>query len=91
MSFGTTLRGSDMAVACEKGSVTISNMKVMVRGAEGEEDVEKNRDFSDAGFGVKEEVQAWADAILQGAPDARQTPEEAMKDLEIVRIMLRAE
>lgn len=88
LSFGTTFPGSDSeyAIACEQGTVTISKAgKVVIRDREGKEDDIRNKDFTDQGAGVKEEVQAWAKNLADKAPqDPRQTPEEAYKDLALV-------
>jgi len=92
VSFGTTLSGSEYTVACERGSVTIVQTKVIVR--EGEESEGKfwERDFKSEGEknGVKEEVAAWAASIADGKPDPRQSPEQALADLEILELMLKS-
>lgn len=71
MSFGTNFSGSDVSMACEKGSVNFSNQKFTVRytHVRSEYVTEETKDFADEGSGVKEEVEAWANAILQRTPD----------------------
>jgi predicted dehydrogenase len=90
VSFGTTLSGSECTVACEKGSVTIVRSKVTVR--EGDEFDGKftEKEFNEEGGGVKQEVAAWARSIAEGKPDPKQSPEEALADLEILEKMLRS-
>lgn len=45
---------------------------------------EETKEFSGEGAGVKQEVKAWGEGIESGKQDPRQTPEEALKDLEVV-------
>lgn len=88
VSFGTTARGGGYSIACENGTVTAMRGRVVVTndGQEGEENVE----FPDEGAGVKQEVQAWAEGIAGGSIDLRLSPEEALKDLELLEAMLRS-
>lgn len=87
MSFGTTFSGMEYHIACENGTVSIIGNKVTVHKT-GEETVEK--DFPDEGSGVKQEVAAWVEALVAGKPNPRQSPEEALADLEILEKMLRS-
>ena len=87
-SFGTTFTRSEYCVACEKGTVVVSKSKVTVKEGEGKDAKERVKEFSDEGSGVKQEVRAWAEGILAGKQDPRQTPEEALKDLEVVSIVM---
>lgn len=80
VSFGTTFKGSEYVVACEKGTVAVLRGKVVVT-RDGEEEV---KEFADSASGVKEEVKAWGEAIAAGKQDPRQTPEEALNDLKLV-------
>jgi len=90
VSFGSTLTGSEYTVACEKGSVTIVRSKVTVReGQQGDGKVTE-QDFPGEGGGVKQEVAAWARSIVAGKPDPKQSPEEALADLEILEKMLKS-
>lgn len=88
VSFGTTLSGSEYVVACEKGSVTVGFKKVTVRLGEEKEDKATVTEFKEEGSGVKEEVAAWAEGIANGTRNPRQSPEEALADLEILEKML---
>ncbi|KAH6674338.1 hypothetical protein B0J14DRAFT_589758 [Halenospora varia] len=89
-SFGTTFSGSEYSVACEKGSVTIERSKVTVRQGEENEGNIKAEEFKDEGSGVKQEVKAWAESIVAGKPNPRQSPELALGDLEVLEKMLRS-
>lgn len=84
ISFGTTFTGSEYAVACEKGTVSVSRGKVVVT-REGKEEV---KEFPEEGSGVKQEVAAWAEGLVKGEANQRQAPEEALKDLKLLEAML---
>ncbi|KIN06467.1 hypothetical protein OIDMADRAFT_155638 [Oidiodendron maius Zn] len=87
-SFGTTFSGSEYTIACEKGTVTIVGSKVII--TEGEQKLGKSseKEFPDEGNGVRQEVGAWAQALIDGVPNPRQSPEHALADLEILEKML---
>lgn len=82
VSFGTTFTGAEWIVACEQGTVECDRDRVIVRRKDSEE--EEVEEFPDDGNGVVQEVRAWAESIEQGKHDALQSPEEALRDLEIV-------
>lgn len=95
ISFGTTLKGSEYAVAYEKGSININtdpigkltSGKPLEGGAIVTTTVDgkiEETEVHDEGTGVKPEVRAWAEGIVAGKPNARQSPEQALADLEIV-------
>ncbi|EON69762.1 hypothetical protein W97_09025 [Coniosporium apollinis CBS 100218] len=86
VSFGTTFSGSEYTLACEKGTVTVlrSMVKIVKDGKE------ETKEFSGEGAGVKQEVKAWGEGIESGNQDPRQTPEEALKDLEVLEAMLQS-
>ncbi len=94
VSFGTTLSGSEYTVACEKGSVTIIRDKVTVRFGEESEGNFTEIDFSEkpdnAGSGVKPEVMSWAQSMVDGKPNPKQSPEQGLGDLEILEAMLKS-
>jgi len=94
VSFGTTLSGGEYTIACEKGSVTIIQDRVIVRQGEESEGKSTEVNFADnlhnAGSGVKPEVQAWAESIEAGRPNPKQAPEQALADLEILEKMLKS-
>lgn len=71
-------------MACEKGTVTVVRSDVSVQKA-GEEEVKKS--FPEEGSGVKQEVKAWGEGLVGGRLDARQSPEEALKDLKTVSVL----
>lgn len=87
MSFGTTFKGSEYNVACQNGTVTVVGSKVIVQETGGKP-IEK--EFPNEGSGVKQEVAAWVDSLFAGKPNPRQSPEEALADLEILEKMLKS-
>lgn len=90
ISFGTSLSAGEYIIACEKGSVTIVGSKVTVRDGQQSTGTVKVTEFKDEGNGVKQEVAAWAQAIVDGKPNSKQYPEEALVDLEIMEKLLRS-
>lgn len=86
ISFGTTDKGSEYMVACEKGSVHVSRGTVTVL-REGKEEVNR---FEDEGNGVKQEIKAWAESLEKGQRNEAQSPEEALSDLKILEACLRS-
>jgi predicted dehydrogenase len=95
ISFGTTLTGSAYAVGYEKGNIVISSDHVgqIVKGKPGEKIMHvtttidgktETKDITDEGTGVKPEVRAWGEGIVAGKPNVRQSPEQALADLEVV-------
>jgi len=89
MSFGSTYTTKDISVSGEKGSVTIANDKIVVRKFEnGKQEVVKEIDAVWKDFGVTNEVQAWAKSLENGKQDERQSPEQALADLELLEGML---
>jgi|TARA_R110002003_G_scaffold388_14_gene19400 predicted dehydrogenase len=87
ISFGTTDTGSEYLVACEKGSVHVSRGKVTVT-KDGK--VVEEKEFKDEGNGVKQEVKAWAESLESGKWKVEQSPEEALRDLEIIESALKS-
>ncbi|EXJ84437.1 hypothetical protein A1O3_05105 [Capronia epimyces CBS 606.96] len=82
MSFGTTAKGSEWNIGSEKGSVSISRDQVTVDG--------KTEKVEDEGTGVAPEVRKWGEALVAGTSNERQSPEEALADLELIEVMLRS-
>lgn len=76
-------------MACEKGTVTIIYNKVTV--TDGKQALEKasKREFEDEDS-VRDEMAAWGQSLVDGVPNPRQSPEEALVDLEILEKMLRS-
>lgn len=87
ISFGTTDTGSEYLVACENGSVHVSRGKVTVTKVGREAEV---REFKDEGNGVKQEIQAWAEGLEKGVRNEKQSPEDALGDLQILEGCLRS-
>jgi predicted dehydrogenase len=86
ISFGTTLKGSEYACACEKGSVVRTFGKVVTT-VDGKEEVEE---FPDEETGVKQEIKAWGEALQSGKRNEKQSGEEALKDLQVLEALLRS-
>ena len=82
ISFGTTHKGSEWAVGCENGCVSISGNKVTVD--------DKTEEIQDERSGVPPEVRAWGEALAAGKTNKKQSPEEALADLELIETMLRS-
>lgn len=84
-SVGSSWRGYDYTVSCAEGSVRVFGDNVTIQKPGGA--VVEERDFEFKGQ-VVGEVDAWADAMAAGKPDPRQSPEEALADLEFVEALL---
>jgi predicted dehydrogenase len=82
ISFGTTAKGSEWVVGCEKGFVRISRNQVTID--------DKVEEIEDEKSGVPPEVRAWGEALAAGTVNEMQSPEEALADLELVEAMLRS-
>jgi predicted dehydrogenase len=82
ISFGTTHKGAEWAVGCEDGFVSISGNKVTVDG--------KTEEVQDERTGVPPEVRAWGEALAAGKVNEKQSPEEALADLELIESMLKS-
>jgi predicted dehydrogenase len=89
MSFGSSFDDAEMAVACEKGTVSVDRHGgVTVKLADQKEprsEVKKNEEG-----GVATEVWAWAKSIKRGKPDDEQSPEEALADVELLEALLKS-
>lgn len=84
ISFGTQFKsGLEVEVVTTQGAVYWNPTQVKTKTKDGE----KTEDF-ERSSGVKEEVAAFAKAIEQGKTEKNQTPEEALKDLEVVQRLL---
>jgi predicted dehydrogenase len=87
ISFGTTEKGSEYLVAAQKGTVHVSRGKVTVTRDGKQGDV---KEFADEGSGVKQEVRAWAESLEKNEANPAQSPEEALKDLQVLEAALRS-
>jgi len=85
--FGTTDTGSEYLVACEKGTVHVARGKVTIT-KDGKDP--ETKEFPDEGNGVNQEIKAWAKSLEQGKRNEMQSPEEALKDLEILESCLKS-
>ncbi|KAI5806980.1 hypothetical protein EDC01DRAFT_608843 [Geopyxis carbonaria] len=87
VSWGTTDRGWEFSVAAEKGVVRVLPGGKVELKKQGEDKATEEL-FKNEENGVKQEVKAFAESITKGKLDSKQTPEAAMKDLEIIEKML---
>ena len=82
ISFGTTLSGSEWTVACQDGVVSVTHGTVSIGN--------KTEEIQDERSGVPPEVRAWGEALAAGKANERQSPEEALADLELIEASLRS-
>ena len=82
LSFGTTNKGSEWTVACQNGIASVSGSKVTLG--------DEVTDVKDERSGVPPEIRSWGEALAAGRRNERQSPEEALADLEIVEACLRS-
>ncbi|SPO01908.1 related to dehydrogenases and related proteins [Cephalotrichum gorgonifer] len=80
--------GLTVSVTTKNGSVSVTPFEVVIttKGENGEKKVDTKK--FDRDFGVPSEVKAFAAAIGAGKADDKQSPEEALKDLEILEALL---
>lgn len=84
ISFGTQFKsGLEVEVVTTNGSVYWNPTEVKVNTKDGE----KTETF-ERSSGVKEEMKAFAAAIERGNTEKNQTPEEALRDLEVIQRLL---
>lgn len=90
ISFGTEFKsGLEVEIVTTKGAVTWTPTEVkVVRKADGGDKAEEKESFAHDSGGVDEEDAVFARSIAAGAVDPLQTPEEALKDLEILQTLL---
>lgn len=86
-SAGTTFKASDFHVACEHGYVEAGSDKVVTVRGVGQDAKTEEKTF-EKGTSIREEVQAWAEAMVSGKLHSEQTPELALGDLELLEKML---
>ena len=82
ISFGSTFKGTGYSVACEKGVVNVFRDTVKVG--------DETKDVTNERTGVPPEVRTWGEAIMAGRADPRQSPEEALADLELLEATLKS-
>ena len=95
ISFGTTLKGNGHTAGFEHGSLSLISDRG-TKSAAGKSSTRSMRvvvtkgdnidvqNIEDEGSGVKPEIRTWAESIMNGKQDPRQTPEQALADLEVV-------
>lgn len=87
LSEGSLMEAFEWEVACERGTVKLTNETVTVVKQRGSERIVKEFERT---RGVGEEVRAWAQSIRDGKPSPLQLPEEALADVEFVEKMFRS-
>jgi predicted dehydrogenase len=88
ISFGTEFKdGLEVEVVTTNGAVVWNPTEVATLTRKGDAKVEAKKEFA-YDSGVKAEVAEFVRAIEAGKVDARQTPGEALKDLEILQRLL---
>ena len=90
LSFGSTLSHSELTVGCENGSVTVNRSTVTTRQGDQKDGNATVKEFNDEGAGVKQEVKAWGESLVAGKANPKQSPEEALADLEILEKLLKS-
>lgn len=89
MSFGSSFDDAEIAVACEKGTVSVDRHGAVSVKLEDEKEAKSQKKENIEG-GVATEVWAWAKSINKGEPDPEQSPEEALADLELLEALLKS-
>ena len=89
VSFGTTFRDDRYCFAFEKGTVIISDISVESRTPHAM-GVSIVKSFNHQTNGVEPEVARWAEAMEERVQDARQKPDEALKDLCLLEAIFRS-
>lgn len=80
ISFGTTAKGREWTVGSDKGYVSVLDTNVTIDG--------NAEEVANEGSGVLPEVRAWGEALAAGTVNEKQSPEEALADLELIEAML---
>ncbi|KAI5788692.1 oxidoreductase family protein [Pyronema domesticum] len=88
VSFGSSRREFEFIVACDGGVVKVQGGGKVTVKKNGEQD--RVIEHKEHGNGVKEEIVAFADAILAGKIDENQSPENALVDLELIEKMIQS-
>ena len=95
-SLGSPLQVGEYIVACENGSITLHGSiilpdgEVTVRYGDEPNCKLSKKVFDDERGDIGREIATWAQSILDGKLDPRQSPEEALADLELIEAMLRS-
>ena len=88
VSFGTEHRsGFDVEVVTTAGRVTVSPTEVTATGKAFDEQKKEGFPFSS---GVQSEMIAFVNSVRDGQVNERQSPEEALKDLQVLEALLRS-
>ncbi|KAL4770089.1 hypothetical protein BDW60DRAFT_209494 [Aspergillus nidulans var. acristatus] len=82
LSFGSEFKDSVLEFTCEKGVVSLVDDRLTVNGVVTEIPFE--------GVGVKEEVKAFGESIVNGELNKKLVPDEALADLEVLEMMFKS-
>ncbi|KAL4813261.1 hypothetical protein BDW67DRAFT_168519 [Aspergillus spinulosporus] len=82
LSFGSEFKDSVLEFTCEKGVVSLVEDRLTVNGVATEIPFE--------GVGVKEEVKAFGESIVNGELNKKLVPDEALADLEVLEMMVKS-
>lgn len=83
LSFGTTFKGSEYLVATEQGIYGCTAYgDVTIKG--------ETKKVQNERSGVPTEIRAWGEALASGKPNAKQSPQEGLADVEILESCLRS-
>ncbi|KJZ72495.1 hypothetical protein HIM_08164 [Hirsutella minnesotensis 3608] len=85
-SAATLMSAMEWDLACEGGTVRSVENEVTVQPRGGDATVKR----FERSRAVREEVAAWAKGVIEGAPCAQLSPEEALADLEFMEKMFRS-
>lgn len=86
ISVGSLMKAFEWDFGFEKGAVKVSGDTVTSQPLGGQE---TKQDFPRTS-GVSEEVAAWAEGLVSGKPNALQSPQEALADLEFMELMFQS-
>ncbi|PLB53608.1 oxidoreductase family, NAD-binding Rossmann fold protein [Aspergillus steynii IBT 23096] len=86
IALSSSLKDSGWTVVGEHGHIVVTEVSVtsIIRGRE------EIKEFKADALAVPSEVRAWGEALTRGTPNAEQTPEQGLADLELVEVMLRS-
>jgi predicted dehydrogenase len=88
ISFGTTLDDKSYHFGFEKGKIIVEDGVTKIIYNDGKTATQESSKYS--GTGVKEEIKAWAKALIAGKADEKQSPKEAFEDLKLLEALIQS-
>ena len=89
VSFGTAFKsGFEIEVVTSKGRVSVTPTSITTVHADGTDGKKEEKEEFEFSSGVVREVEAFATSVESGKLDARASPQEAARDLELIQCML---